>query len=76
MSQLKVKTVCVFHIHSLPPLLTGGESYSVDYVAVISAKETGNTGVLMLPAKLTFRSPKLVFVFSLLIMLCNLCAES
>ncbi|XP_048364903.1 limbin isoform X1 [Sphaerodactylus townsendi] len=33
-----------------------GEHYSFDYFATVNAEESGNAGVLILPAKLTFRS--------------------
>nr|XP_056711491.1 limbin [Euleptes europaea] len=36
--------------------LHAGEHYSLDYIAIVNTKETGNAGVLILPAKLTFRS--------------------
>ncbi|XP_054855634.1 limbin [Eublepharis macularius] len=34
-----------------------GDHYLLEYIAIVNAKESGNAGVLILPAKLTFRSP-------------------
>ncbi|XP_053113978.1 limbin [Hemicordylus capensis] len=52
------KTADGFQKYRIQFLQVGGY-YSVDYIAVIRAKEMGDAGALTLPAKLTFRSSSL-----------------